>query len=434
MELLFRSNIKTGILASYVNTAIGIICNFIIIPVYIKYLGREDYGLWITISGLVTYLGFLNFGIAQSTANIFGNAVMKQNVLEQKKILSTGFWFYFKLIGLALVVLLAVDPWLPVHILIKGSDSAKESSKYVLLVSAICFLIELPFSLFSTCLRNIGKIHLQQFMAAIQNIARLLVAFIYLYLSSNLIGLIVALACTNVIVHLLNYTVLKHELPAISFHPIFYDNKMLNDMIAPSFYFLVLQISGAIAFSTDSLVISAMLGTELVTPYAVAQRLAYMAMGVVTVISVNFGPLFLMAYSQHNIEELRLLFKRAMLISLSVGTLVFVCLLIIGPFLISFWVGEINYVGLFPYLMIIVLMLIQMVLYPADILLTITNNHKVYSLVALWEALLNLGLSIYLAPVLGVGGVALGTIIARCLGAGPVMLWQSSRVLKHRNA
>jgi O-antigen/teichoic acid export membrane protein len=434
MALLFRLNMKKGVLASYTNIAVGIICNFIIIPVYIKYLGRADYGLWITISGLVTYLGLLNFGLSQTTANYFGKAVAKDDVLEQSKILSTGFWFYLKIIGLALLVLIFIGPWLPVHLLIKGTAHTNESAQYILLVTAICFLIESPFSLFSACLKNIGKIHLQQSIAAIHNIARLLVAFIYLYLSSNLIGLIVVLACTNIFIHFLNYIVLKHKLPATSISPKYYDNKMLSNMIVPSFYFLLLQISGAIAFSTDSLVISAMLGTELVTSYAVAQRLAYMAMGVVTIISINYGPSFLAAYSLRDIEKLSLLFKRAMFISVIMGTLGFACLLIIGPFFIPFWVGEKNYVGFFPYLMITSLMLIQMALYPADILLTITSNHKVYSLVALWEAFLNLGLSIYLAPILGVGGVAMGSLIARCLGAGPVMMWQSHRVLKHRNA
>jgi O-antigen/teichoic acid export membrane protein len=63
-------------------------------------------------------------------------------------------------------------------------------------------------------------------------------------------------------------------------------------------------------------------------------------------------------------------------------------------------------------------------------LLILTGNHRVYAIFAFWEAVLNLGLSISLAPILGVGGVALGTLIARLLGSGPVMLLQSLKVIK----
>src|SRR5262245_6961490 len=44
--------------------------------------------------------------------------------------------------------------------------------------------------------------------------------------------------------------------------------------------------------------------------------------------------------------------------------------------------------------------------------------------------MLILGLSILLAPILGVAGVALGTLIARLLGSGPVMLLQALKVIK----
>jgi O-antigen/teichoic acid export membrane protein len=69
---------------------------------------------------------------------------------------------------------------------------------------------------------------------------------------------------------------------------------------------------------------------------------------------------------------------------------------------------------------------------PADALLVGCNQHRRYALAGAWEALLNLGLSISLARRLGVGGVALGTALARIGGAGPVMLWEARRVISRR--
>src|SRR5262245_23641395 len=99
LRRLWRSRITAGVVASYANTAAGMATNFIAIPIYLKYLGRAEYGLWMTISGVVLYLGLLNLGITQATENHFGAAVVRRNTTEQNRVLATGFWWYLTIVG-----------------------------------------------------------------------------------------------------------------------------------------------------------------------------------------------------------------------------------------------------------------------------------------------------------------------------------------------
>ncbi len=430
LKQVWRSRITAGVVASYANTGVGMVTNFVAIPIYLKYLGREDYGLWMTISGVLIYLGFLNFGITQSTENHFGAAVVRKNEKEQNEVLATGFWWYFAIVSAAILVLLAVEPLLPLKLLVKGTSDLTQKTPLVFAVAAASYLIELPFRIFPGCLRNVDKIDVQQWLGAAQSILKVIVSFVWLSLGGSIVGLIVVIAATNIATYYCSYQVLRRELPHLSLSLRHFNGALRRDMVGPSLYFFLLQVSGAICVSTDAIVISSRLGTDQVTPYAIAQRIGLLAVTVVTTISTSFGPSFLRAYSTGKIGELRMLFKRAMRISIVVGTALTAVLLVAGPWMIRMWVKEENYVGFFAYSMILGFVLAQMVLNPCDRLLTITGNHRTYAVFALIEALLNLGLSIMLVDRYGVVGVVLGTLIARVFVASPVMLWQSLRLLK----
>ena len=427
---LWRSRITAGVVASYANTGVGMVTNFVAIPIYLKYLGREEYGLWMTISGVVLYLGFLNFGITQATENHFGAAVVRQNREEQSRVLSTGFWWYLSIVSGAILIVAAVEPLLPLQALIKGADGLVATTRRVFLVTSACYLLELPFRIFPGCLRNIGKIDVQQWLGAAQALAKVIVAFGYLALGGSIVGLIVAISVTNIAFYAASYVIMRRELPHLSLGVRHFDSSLRKDMAGPSFFFFLLQVSGAICVSTDAVVISSKLGTEQVTPYSIAQRIGTLAIALVTTISTNFGPSFLRAYSKGALTELSALFKRAMLISIGVGSALTAVLLLAGPWFIPFWVGDKNYVGFLPYLLIMAFVLMQMVLNPCDRLLTITGNHRTYAVFAFIEALVNLGLSIALVDRFGVAGVVMGTLVARVFIAAPVMLWQSWRLLR----
>lgn len=72
-----NNRIITGSLSSYLNTAVSLVSNLILVPMYLFYLGQEEYGLWLVILSIVSYLGFSNLGIAQSVANFVASTNAK---------------------------------------------------------------------------------------------------------------------------------------------------------------------------------------------------------------------------------------------------------------------------------------------------------------------------------------------------------------------
>jgi O-antigen/teichoic acid export membrane protein len=117
-----------------------------------------------------------------------------------------------------------------------------------------------------------------------------------------------------------------------------------------------------------------------------------------------------------------------MRINLILGVSAAAVLLFAGPAFITMWVGKQNFVGWPTFAALVVLMLINILLQPADVLLMVTAHHKAYALFACWEAILSTILSFALATRWGVFGVVAGTILGRIFGAAPVMVVETSQL------
>ena len=74
-------HIIAGTAVSYFNVGISILTNLILVPMYLHYLGKEQYGLWLVVLSMVSYLGLSNLGIAQVVSNLVASANAKMNTM-----------------------------------------------------------------------------------------------------------------------------------------------------------------------------------------------------------------------------------------------------------------------------------------------------------------------------------------------------------------
>jgi O-antigen/teichoic acid export membrane protein len=182
-------------------------------------------------------------------------------------------------------------------------------------------------------------------------------------------------------------------------------------MLATSVWVLLLNLAGQAIFSTDVVVVGAVLGTVAVAAYQVALG---PAMGVKNV-SDQFGAVSLTAAAslnaQKSYEELRRLMTEATRVVVSTvapGVVVFV---VWGRRLIELWAGK-SYTPSYPTLVVLSLaLLVAAIQGTSASMLFALNRYKRLALLAIAEAATNVGLSIFLAKKLGIVGVAWGTAI-----------------------
>ena len=65
--------------------------SFASIPLMIKYLGNEQYGIWSTILAIFSWIVLFDIGIGNGVRNKLAESLAKENKEEAQKYVSTGY-------------------------------------------------------------------------------------------------------------------------------------------------------------------------------------------------------------------------------------------------------------------------------------------------------------------------------------------------------
>lgn len=65
--------------------------SYISIPLFLKYLGQQDYGLWMTIFSIVSWVYTFDLGIGNGLKNKLTESLTKKNYNEAREYITTGY-------------------------------------------------------------------------------------------------------------------------------------------------------------------------------------------------------------------------------------------------------------------------------------------------------------------------------------------------------
>ncbi|HLD82347.1 MAG TPA: polysaccharide biosynthesis C-terminal domain-containing protein [Candidatus Omnitrophota bacterium] len=417
-----------GTLATYLNTGISILSNLILVPMYLNYLGKEQYGLWLVVLSLVSYFGFLNLGITQSVANLVAGANAKNNLSGIRSIVATGFWLFAALAFIAALFLAGLFKFIPMDNLIKVSGGLKEVIASLLIISSLFFLLKLPLTVFRVALRSLNLIYKEQLFVILGTVIQFLGVLLVLVFKIGLIGLAVVYGSAEIIASLIIFMYLVRLIPGLSLSIKLMDKALVKKLIKPSLYFFLLQFVGAsLIWGADNIIIAVTLGVSQVAPYAIAFRFFMMCSGVAGVITANMLPAISASYESDK-EKLSLIYLNALKVCFAIGILSFILLMNIGPALLIKWVGVNNYVGDSTFYLFVWLIFIQAILFPADAILMATGQHSGYAKLVVLEGLIKITLSLCWVHSWGILGIITATLISRLCITSWYMFYKAAKV------
>jgi O-antigen/teichoic acid export membrane protein len=184
--------------------------------------------------------------------------------------------------------------------------------------------------------------------------------------------------------------------------------RLLSGFTLPIF---VTDMAEHLRSKTDGIVIGAVISVGAVTPYAIALKLSEIA----RILSDRFIRVLLPLASELHAENdpaaLRMLFTSATRLTLAIATLFGCTVVLLAEPILAAWVGS-EY-SVYGYLVAILsaAIVIDTTGWPAGAILQAMGRHRPLAMMAIATGMVNLVLSIILARRLGLGGVALGTLI-----------------------
>lgn len=421
--------IKINIAYSAAIKGISILTSFLLVPITLKYLGTEDYGIWLTLSSVIAWFAFFDMGIGNGLRNLFSEAVTLKNTQLAKTYVSTAY------AGLAIVLVFSAVLFIVTNIFIDWNTllNAPSSRTYDLNTIAVLiftlFLFRMELKLISVILLADQRTALSSVFEPAANIISLgAIYLLTLSTSGSLQNFILVVSLSPVIVFsLASVYFFRKEYKQYSPSLKFIELKYLRSLGGLSTKFFLIQIAVLIIFSTDNLIITRILGPQEVTLYNIAFKYFNIVTMAFAIVITPFLPAFTEAYIKDDMQWIRNA-NGKLLKTWSLVLIAVIAMVLLAKLFYKFWVGD----GIIIPFQLNVFMALF-------ILISTWNNIYVYFINStgkitiqvigsLISAFLNIPISIYLAREMNMGtsGVILGTCISLFPGViiGPIQYYK----------
>ena len=415
------SQLKWGVLLSYVSMGLGIILSLVYTPFMLRLLGQSEYGLYSLVASVVSQLHLLSFGFGGAYVRYHARAAVGDRHGEVAR-LNGLFMVVFSVIG---VISVLVGVFLAANIgaVLGDKLSAAEIATARILTGLMTFTVALSFpaSVFSSFITVNERFVFQRLLQLARTVATPVLTLIVLLLGYDSVGMAVVAAFVAVTVTMMEikYCLSKLDMD-FSFKGL--DVQLLKEIAVFSFYIFINMLVDQVNWNVDKFILGRVGGTVSVAVYAIGAQLTTYYMSLSTTVSSVFVPRVnrLVATVRDN-EELTLLFTRVGRIQFLVLALVASGFAVYGRPFINRWAG-VDYTGAYP----IALLLMIAITIPLTQNLGIEiqrakDLHRFRSWLYLGMALLNIAVSIPLAQHYGGLGAAAGTAATQLLANTLIM-------------
>jgi O-antigen/teichoic acid export membrane protein len=405
------SRVALNALSNYARFAILMGVLFFLTPYIIGKVGRDDFGLWTLSFSVLGFFGLLDLGFATGVVKFVAECKGSADPARRNRLVSTfgAVYCVLGLVGMACVI--AFSLVYPRTFAIPTAQSDKAVTiLWILGVRAV--LLEIPLSMFRGILFGEQRIALLNLIQVASTLAYAGATWVVLGRGGGL----VALAWINLGVMLLEhaaYIVVAYrvvEKLRITWAAV--DRRALRETASFSVYQFLINISGIVLVRTDPIIIKLFLPLSAVALYAVATRIAENAFQLTKQFVNVLAPLVAELKSRGEEEKLRFVFVNCAKFAFAAAAVLAVAMYALGREAIVLWVGS-EFSGAAPALWI--LMTAFALATPGETaasLLAYTGEHRVAARASLTSVAVNVTVSVALVPLLGLVGVAAGTLVA----------------------
>ena len=401
-------------MSSMMAQGITIAAGFISVRLTVKYLGIEQYGIWLAINSLLQWLYVSNLGLS---GNALINKLSEANGKDDKKLaqelVSTAFW---TLGGIAIIffILFAIClPFINWQSVFNTTQISENELKWAVAYAFICFVMMFPMSMVDAVYGS----YQEGYIGNIWNIAGSIFSLVALIIVTRMQGglplLVASLFGVKLLFSFFNAGYLffiRH--PWLKPSPKAFTKTSFHGLMGLGWKYLVAQLSGIGMFQSQPMIITQIVGPESVGVFGIAQRLLSLPMMVVSMFCNPFMATYGEAKARGDWDWIRINLKRTLLIS-TIGSIAMVLpLCFFAQIIIAWWVGAemVPSTGLVWVFGLYVV--VACIVTPASVMLYGVERVGGQATIAFLNAVLNVILGIALARGFGIFGVALAMTIA----------------------
>ena len=394
-------------ISSILNRVVILALGFILPRIIIEHYGSDINGLTNTIIQIFTYLSLLEAGIGSATRNILYAHLKNDDKDSISKIMSISKRYYQKITiiyAIGVVVLSLVLPFI-----IKSSLNYWEILLLVFF-EGITGVISFYFIQNWTCiLMTDGKNYIVLLIELLFKILVFGLKIVLCLMNYNIV-LVQGLPVLFVFVKLLLFWFYMRK----RYGWINYNVDVKGEKLPDKSSYVITEIAWTIFSSTDLIVLSIFVSTELASVYSI-YNMVFLALGnllnaVYQGLQYKLGKAYVTDLDLY--KRIHNLYNSFFMMSITI--LMSVCYILMNPFVELYvdGIADVDYIYRWAPLFFSIIQLLSWTRYVSGNLTGIAGYAKITSYVSLVEAILNITLSIILVNFMGIYGVLIATVVA----------------------
>lgn len=417
--------------AGGLSQTINYIIMLILVPLLLRYLGEEQYGLWLAINSMAAFAVFSDFGIGNGLINIVGKAHGLEDRELAKKSVSSAF------ATLSLVALVVLFVGIPLVYKINWASFFRITDSRTAAITNVAVAIYFLFFSANLVLSLTAKIRMAYQEAYINNIFLSITKILMLcgcitgvYTNQNFIYFVIVLAGAQSLAMVGNAILLfGKSRPWLTPSIKNVDRKTSVDLLKTGMFFYITGIAAVLSIQIDTLVIGRFLGAEAIPKYAIPLQLFMIAHSLLGFILIPIWPAYREALVKNDSAWVKKTFFRTIKLTFLVNTGPALILLFFAPQIIMLWTGKQLDISFSLLLALATTTSISCLNGPIAMLLNGANILGIRAIITVIGALINITISIILVQKIGISGPVWATVISQLCITLPAAIYFTKKVL-----
>ncbi len=384
------------------------------LPLAVRYLGAERYGVWATIATTAVWINLLDLGIANTLTNSISRAYALADQTAAARYFTNALVLTGGIAAAVGLVLAFVFPRIDWAGLFRVSASVSPTEVERTAMAAVgLMLLSLPCGLAGKLLAGYQELHRNNYAACVGAVASVCGLALGIALKVSMpVLLVMSAGCLTVASLATLVLVVGWQKPWLRPRLALVDRSSIRELLDSGWSFFLIQVAAVVVFSSDNLIVSHYLGASEVTPYSVTWRVVGLAALLQSLIFPALWPAYAEAYAKRDYGWIRRTFLMTMKGTVALNVFCVAVLMLVGRSLIRIWAGSSAVPGMHLLLAMGVWAIVNGFMSVESCLLAALNRIREQAVLSILAAALNIALSLALVRHIGALGVIGGTILS----------------------
>jgi O-antigen/teichoic acid export membrane protein len=325
----------------YVRMFLTIAIQLYTVPIVLKALGVDDYGLYSVIGGITALFGFISSSMASGAQRFFSYAIGTNNYNELKRTFDTTVTIYLTIAICVFVLFELVGVWYVNNVLVfqAGRTFAANVVFQLSIIAFILKLLSVPYNAVVIAHEHMG---IYAYLSIGTAVLTFIAVSILKYFNTDYLILYASFVCAITLIERILYgiycSVKFRECRSVRWR---FDSAIGKKILGYSGYNMIGSIAYIFRNQGLSILINLFFGTVVNAAHAIANQICQVANAFISNLYMATRPQITKLYAADKVNEMWALVYHSRLLAFYLLTLIAVPLIIEMPYILQLWLGNV---------------------------------------------------------------------------------------------